>query len=156
MKEIPLSRGLVALVDDADYASVMAAGPWHAYPGHLTLYARHSISATRQITLHSFLTGWPITDHQNGNGLDNRRSNLRAATTSQNNANARVRRDNTSGYKGVAYIPKSGKWRAYIGNPQRHLGHHDTAEQAAHAYDVAAVARFGEFAILNLPLEQTA
>lgn len=151
--EVPLTRGMVALVDDSDYERVMESGPWHAYPGPRTHYARHSITPGRQVTLHSFLTGWSLVDHINGDGLDDRRVNLRAATHAQNNANVRLRRDNHSGFKGVA-DSRSGRWRAYIGSsPVLHIGTFDTPEEAARAYDAAAIQHFGEFARLNFPGE---
>jgi AP2 domain len=149
--EVPLTRGMVALVDDSDFERIAASGPWHAYPGHLTHYARHSITASRQVTLHSFITGWSFVDHINGDGLDDRRTNLRAATQAQNNANVRLRRDNRSGFKGVA-SSRSGRWRAYIGSsPVLHIGTFDTPQEAARAYDAAAIKHFGEFARINFP-----
>lgn len=104
-------------------------------------------------------------DHKNQNPLDNQRSNLRLCTPSQNNQNAAVRKDNTSGYKGVAYRKDvankvykyntknkvSKFWQAYINvsGKRKHLGYYDTAEQAAYAYDAAARELHGEFAYVN-------
>lgn len=155
-REVPLSRGKVALVDEDDYAAVLAAGPWHAYPGGRTFYARHSITSRRQIALHTFLTGWPFVDHANGDGLDNRRANLREATAAQNNRNVSCeRRNNTSGFKGVCWKTANRRWIAQIGADWRrmHIGYFDTAEQAALAYDAAALELHGEFARLNFPKE---
>lgn len=92
-------------------------------------------------------------DHRNGDGLDNRRDNLRYATTSQNCGNQRVGRNNTSGYKGVTPRP-SGKWRARIMYQRQcqHLGEYETKEDAARAYNEAALRLFGPFARLN-PIE---
>jgi hypothetical protein len=92
------------------------------------------------------------------NGLDNRRSNLRPATPSQNSGNARRPSDNTSGFKGVTFYGRTGRWRAYIGGHlrQRHLGYFRTAEEAARAYDEAAIDTWGEFAHLNFPKEHSA
>jgi hypothetical protein len=158
MERVPLSRGRFALVDDADYDAVMNAGPWHAYPGTGTYYARHSISPTRQITLHAFLTGWCLVDHRNSDGLDNRRENLREATWMQNAANARRRKDNSSGFKGVRQT-RTGRWTAVIGDGtgrKRQVGTFDSDIEAAKAYDAAARARWGEFARLNFPDEENA
>lgn len=90
-------------------------------------------------------------DHINGVRFDNRRCNLRVATQAQNNANAGLRSDSTSGFKGVSR--QGDKWRAYIRRDGRqvYLGQFDTAVEAARVYDAAAAAVFGEFARLNLP-----
>jgi hypothetical protein len=132
MKEIPLSRGLVALVDDADYDRLTAMGSWYADPGRHTFYARKNIyhPADRSFThlfMHNVITGWPYVDHRNGDGLDNRLQR------------------------------RSGKWMAYItlNRRQRYLGTFTTPESAARAYDAAPTRLFGEFARLNFPGEST-
>lgn len=161
MQRVPLSRGLFALVDDADYARVIAAGPWHVRPNGPRAYAQRRMLRTgvRQTTqsLHTFLTGWPLVDHINGDGLDNQRHNLRQATGTQNNANARRRADNRSGFKGVSRRPDRRSWHARIQADRklRHLGDYATPEAAARAYDAAARELFGEFARLNFPMETT-
>jgi hypothetical protein len=94
-------------------------------------------------------------DHINHNGLDNRRSNLRLATPSQNNANQRPRQDArlTSKYKGVYYDKSRGRWAAtiHVDGRTRGLGRYDTEDAAAAAYDHAAAEVWGEFALLNQP-----
>lgn len=92
-------------------------------------------------------------DHRNGNGLDNRRENLRRCTQSENLMNKRMGVNNTSGFKGVSATPR-GRWRSYInvyGN-RMHIGVFDTPEEAATAYDKKAKKYFKEFAVLNFPL----
>lgn len=93
---------------------------------------------------------WPSVwlDHINGNTLDNRISNLRAVTPSQNAANKRPRRDSTSGLKGVYFYPHENKWRSQICRDgiTRSLGVFDTPEAAHEAYNEAAAALFGEHA----------
>lgn len=94
-------------------------------------------------------------DHVNGDHLDNRRSNLRAARVSDNSRNARIRNDNTSGFKGVSFFKRKERYRAYINfeKKQIHIGYFDTPEEAARAYDTAARFLFGEFACVNFPRE---
>jgi hypothetical protein len=160
-REIPLPSGHVALVDDGDYELVMASGPWHANKRRhgftCKLYAQRSVRKpsggwTSQ-KLHTFLMGCSPVDHINGDGLDNRRCNLRPATASQNNRNARRRQTNLSGFKGVSSGPGKRRWRAriQIDGRIRQLGYYDTAEAAAVSYDVAAREAFGEFAHPNFP-----
>jgi hypothetical protein len=92
--------------------------------------------------------GRPIIDHRDGDATNNRWNNLRRATRSQNNANRRRPRHNTSGYKGVSIRRGSGKWRATIGRNGQiiHLGTFPTPQAAHAAYLAAARKLFGEFA----------
>ncbi|MBV9127076.1 MAG: HNH endonuclease [Verrucomicrobia bacterium] len=97
-----------------------------------------------------YMTGhWcrPLVDHRDGDATNNRWTNLRRATPSQNNANSRRPRHNTSGYKGVS-LRKSGRWQAVICNKGRliSLGTFATPEAAHAAYAAAARKLFGEFA----------
>jgi hypothetical protein len=154
-REVPLTQGYVALVDDEDYDAVMRAGRWQLSACGDHLYAGHAFKQG-SIRLHTFLTGWSLIDHVNGDGLDNRRCNLRPATQAQNNANMRRPRDNTSGYKGVNLYKRTGRWRATLTHQRRarHLGYYATAEEAARVYDAAASALWGEYARLNFPEEK--
>ena len=101
-----------------------------------------------------YMTGeWPSggVDHKNRDRLDNRWANLREANQSQNGANIGLLRSNTSGFKGVSFHKRARKWHAYIKSGRRriHLGLHETAEDAAAAYDAAAKRIFGDFALTN-------
>ena len=160
-REIPLTRGYVALVDDADYDFLVGIGSWYASPSKRTVYARHSTRRQGQVYstgMHNVILGGVGIDHVNGNGLDNRRVNLRRATDGENNRNRRRRTDNTSGYKGVSLHTRIGRFQAYItsGGRRQHLGYFDDLIEAARAYDAAAIETFGEFARLNFPKEHIA
>lgn len=103
--------------------------------------------------MHTLLTGWPLVDHRDGDGLNNRMDNLRPATCAQNSANQARPVSNTSGYKGVSWRKRDRRWYAYIkvNGKQCHLGSYATAQDAAHAYDAAAIAAWGEYARPNFP-----
>lgn len=87
-------------------------------------------------------------DHINGDGADNRLVNLREATSSQNQHNAGVRRDNRSGYKGVSWSKLHSKWRAYVNykGKRHYFGLHANIEDARAAQIEAAARLHGEFA----------
>lgn len=155
--EIPLggreAAGRVALIDIDDYESV-AERAWHVHeskrPG--SNYGPYAANKTKKkIYMHSLVTGWPAVDHENHNGLDNRRRNLRPATKAQNGANQQKQAGSSSQYKGVSWSKRSGRWRAYITG--KHIGYFRTEELAAKAYDRAATKKFGEYALLNFPTE---
>lgn len=161
-REIPLTRGFVAVVDDEDYERAAAAGRWYPTPPRgLRVYAQMGVRKAdgRRTTqkLHTFLTGWPEVDHIDGDGLNNTRTNLRPATRSQNNGNAR-RRLNISGYKGVSWQKRDRIWyaRIQLHGQKRYLGGFKTAEDAARAYDAAALEVFGAFARTNFPISREA
>jgi len=149
-KEIPLTKGKMAIVDDDDFEE-LSKYKWNLHPkgyGYSKIFGKNTL-------MHRFIIGDigdSHVDHANGNGLDNRRINLRPCTRSENMANRRgCQRNNTSGYCGVAYHKKRGRWRAEIGlnGNKIFLGFYDTPEAAARAYDAAARVAFGEFAKLN-------
>lgn len=105
--------------------------------------------------MHRYLMGDPTgleVDHINLDTLDNRRSNLRVATRSQNAANRRRQSNNSSGYKGVSWNKERKKWHAYICVGRKHitLGRFNSIVQAARAYNDAALTFFGEYAKLNV------
>lgn len=159
MKTIPLSKGKVAIVDNEHFEAINQF-KWSAHSrGYAYRQAKGKDGKRRSILLHRFvmeLAGREPghrTDHINGERLDCRADNLRAATASQNGANSKRRINNTSGFKGVSWHG-CGKWQAYIrvhGESRRHLGLFDCKVQAACAYDAAARKAWGQFAALNFP-----
>lgn len=90
-------------------------------------------------------------DHKDTNKLNNLETNLRMCDGLQNHHNVKIRKDNTSGQKGVSWSKVVGKWASYISNNYKrtHLGYFNTIEEAAKAYNEAAILLHGEFAVLN-------
>lgn len=150
--EIPLTQGKVAIVDDEDVERVLASGKWGASRRADTWYACRDGPRPRRLKvyMHRVVLGLgpddPDVDHVDGDGLNNRRSNLRLATASQNLGNQRARA-HSSRFKGV-YRNKQGRWQTQISveGVKRHLGTFDTEEEAGSVYDAAARSLFGEFA----------
>lgn len=152
-KLIPLTHGACALVDDGDYDRLMQHKWFLSRSGYAI---RHVWTGEKSIAEHMHrvvigadCNGFDV-DHINGDPLDNRRCNLRIATRSQNMANARAHRDG-SGYKGITFDKRRNKYfaRICINYKTRFLGYYDTAEEAAEAYNKAAVNTFGVFSKLN-------
>jgi hypothetical protein len=156
VKEIPLSQGKVALVDDEDYERVVCFN-WCASKARDTYYAVRGVRVNgkkRLQLMHRLLLrlvpgDTRQGDHRNGNGLDNRRScNLRIGTHSQNQHNKSKTSRNTSGFKRVSYSKERRKWEVQIGINGKaiHLGRFPSAETAFNAYVEAAQKYHGEFA----------
>lgn len=152
---IPLTQGKVAVVDAND-APALLAYRWQAAKSKRTYYARRAVTVPpgrqRYISMHRQIMGDPPgkeVDHENGDGLDNRRANLRVCTQAQNSRNKRLHANNTSGFRGVRRSKDTGVWIASIAGT--YLGSYDTAEEAARAYDTRAREMFGAFAKLNFP-----
>jgi hypothetical protein len=159
MREIPLTRGFTAYVDDEDFDRV-AAHKWYPMVKKRTVYAFTSIPTTQgsgvsSVSMHRFiLSAIPGTqiDHEDHNGLNNQKSNLRTVTRSQNLGNSRkTLRTVTSRFKGVCWSKKDRKWLAgiMVRGKYVYLGLHKDEEEAARAYDHSARELFGEFADTN-------
>jgi hypothetical protein len=161
MKEIPLTRGQVAIVDSADY-EWLREFRWvaHKSPHTDTWYAVYKVGERdlrRNVWMHRLIMNAPeglTVDHKDGDGLHNWRDNLRLCPHWLNRGNSRKNSRNTSGFKGVHLDKRNGHWLAMIrvhGKTQ-HIGCFLTPEEAAAAYDRTAVAGFGEFARTNAML----
>ena len=159
-KQISLTRGYVALVDDNDYAW-LSQNKWLVVgPGYAGRFDRTG-SKPKLIYMHRAILDAQSkqrVDHINANKLDNRRENLRIVTNRQNHQNRTPRRDTSSdGRKGVSWHKHTGKWYARIMvNGQRvHLGYFKGIEGATLLYDAAARHFFGEYARPNCPDKST-
>lgn len=155
MKKIPLTKGMEALVDDQDYKFLMQ-WDWQYHSTDNGGYAVRTIrNPTKKIWMHHVVAtrkGLVIKsccDHIDRNGVNNRRDNLRLATSSQNGAN-RFRK-NKSGFRGVYWYPRYSKWSTQIRveGKLHNLGYFTDKIEAAKAYNKAAEEHFGEFAWLN-------
>ena len=162
IRYIPLTRGLYAIVDAQDYEK-LSQYKWHAQSdeGRKTVYAARTISCrengrrrSRAVLMHreimKTLKGM-VVDHINGNGINNRRCNMRNCTQFQNTHNCRPRKGGKSRFIGVD--PHRDKWRARVCYKGRkhHVGLFDDEVEAAKARDRKAVELFGQFARLNFP-----
>lgn len=156
---IPLTCNRSAIVDADDYEFLMQ---WNWYAlwsrGTQTFYAVRGVKNNKGRTIpfpmhRAVMPCEPgfVNDHINGDTLDNRKSNLRCATNSENLCNRRLQSNNTSGFRGVGWVKKDKRWRARlkVDGQEIVLGYFKTAEEAAKAYDEGARKVYGEFARLN-------
>lgn len=160
---IELTQGHVTIVDDEDFDQ-LSKHRWKIFKVKgVPKYAARTTGARgmKTILMHrqilQAVTGIEV-DHKDGNGLDNRRTNLRIATHRQNMANGpkKPKHGNppTSQFKGVYWNKERGKWQAQIARGDggvAYLGRFTLEEEAANAYDKKAIELFGEFARLNFP-----
>ena len=155
MKEIALTQGRTALVDDDDYEWL---SQWRWYfnsngPG----YASRWDKSRRSVLMHRVIMNAEkgvVIGHRNGNTLDNRRVNLYRATRSTLGSQQRPQTGGHSRYKGVTWDRSNQRWRAQIkvqGKP-KHLGYFTDEAAAAQAYDEAAARLFGPVAVTNVGL----
>ena len=154
MKEILCTYGGIALVDDEDYHKVCNLN-WNDYAGYPRTFKRVNGGKLTSETMHRIILipkeGFVI-DHINGNKLDNRKENLRYCLHCENTRNSKINSRNKTGYKGVIWHKRDKKFQANIRiNGKRiHLGYFIKAEDAARAYNAAAIKYHKEFARLNI------
>lgn len=119
MKKIKLTQNKYALVDNKDYVD-LSKHKWQAEKSGKTFYAVRTIRTPKGRTclqMHRYIINAPkgmLTDHIDGNGLNNQKKNLRLATASDNARNRGKQKNNTSGFKGVSYCKRDNVWRAQI------------------------------------------
>ena len=152
MKRIKLTQGKFAIVSDKDYEK-LSVFKWYFSNG----YAVRDVwinGKSKTIFMHREIMNTPKgmdTDHINRNRSDNRSTNLRICTRSENRMNVSERSDNTSGIKGVYWHEKCKNWRVQIcfNGCRKHIGYFNDKIKAIKAYNNAATKYFGEFAYLN-------
>ncbi len=153
MKKIELSKGKEALVSDEDWEELSRTA-WYEEDG----YAVGRPNLVEMVGMHRWIMNAPeelMVDHINWDGLDNRRENLRLARRLDNSRNLRVNKaGRSSRYKGVS-LHRNGKWKVQVRVEKKNVtvGYFFIEEEAARAYDKAAVEAHGAFASLNFPLE---
>jgi len=152
VKRIPITGGLYAYVDAADYPEI-SRWRWHMESG----YAMR-IENGKKIFMHRQLMNPPkgkVVDHISGNRLDNTRANLHNVTPAENNRNHPKHQGSSSRYFGVYFRTKRNKWEAALclNGRRKFVGHYNSEVEAARAYDRAAVIYFGDGARLNFPDE---
>ena len=162
MKTIKLTRGKVAIVDDSLF-DLLNAFSWYAQKPNYVWYAsrdetrvdgsRSTVFMHRLIAEMAGMDMSQVINHRDGDGLNNQTGNLRSATTAQSIQNQRMKRNNTSGYRGVNWNRPNRKWMALImaDGKRFNLGCYPSKVEAALAYDAAARLHHGEFARLNFP-----
>ena len=159
MKMIWLTQGQFTLVDDKDYEK-LSKHKWYAIKKNNAFYAVRNIvkdnNKRTMLLLHREILNITdrdiITDHIDHNGLNNKQSNLRKATWSENNANRRPTENSSSKYLGVGFVKKSKKWICQIQKDKKliYIGTFDNENDAAMAYNKKAIELHGEFANTNI------
>ena len=152
-REIPLTRGAVALVDDEDY-DWLSQWCWRLNSHGYAIRSFKLDGKTRYLNMHRIVMDaqrGQYVDHIDHNRLNNRRANLRFVTAQENQRHRRTFCNNSTGFKGVSFLHN--QWHARLGLDRQmiHLGFFDDLQVAAQVYDAAARRVFGEFTLPNLP-----
>ena len=160
VKEIKLTQGKVAFVDDEDFEKLNKY-KWCFHKQKKTGYAERCVRIGKRVDnkvlvvrMHREIVKAPKgleVDHKDRNGLNNQKSNLRIVTHSQNQMNKCLQRNNKSGYKGVSWDKKLQKWlvRIVVMDKRVVLGYCDTAKEGVLIYNESVKRHYGEFARLN-------
>lgn len=161
MPYIPLNHSKYAVIDDEDF-DIIAYHKWYFHKGYAVRTQKVN-GKKKMIYMHRRIMKPPadmVVDHINGNGLDNRRNNLRVCTRGENVRNmrrtqSRKKAERHSRFKGVYWVEQSQKWVAQIrvNKKQVHLGYFENEEDAARTYDMAAQHYFGKFACTNIAIK---
>ena len=158
MREIQLTRGLKAQVDDEDYEALNQF-KWQANEDKYTFYVTRSLKIVNgrrpSLRMHRVVMNAPENmevDHKDKNGLNNQKYNLRICTKAQNHFCQKPNHNSVSRYKGVWWREDVNKWQAGITpNGKRiHLGYFVSEIEAAKSYDAKAIEVFGKFARINI------
>lgn len=155
-KEVHLTKGYVATVDDEDY-ELVKRHTWRVQVrksgnAYAITHIRRPDGKQTTLSMHRLIVG--VTDakvqvdHINGDALDNRRVNMRTCTNAQNQRNKGTTSGNVSGVKGVSWHKRDNRWQANIcvNLKSIHLGYFDIKSDAVAAYQIAAIKHHGEFA----------
>lgn len=151
MKYIPLSMGKFAKVDDEEYQRLIQYR-WHYNNGYAKTWHKG-----KRVRMHRLIMNAPAgvnVDHRDHDKLNNQKFNLRLCTLIENNRNGVLRKDNTSGYKGVSIDPSTGYWRpsVYLNGKALYFGQYSDKRHAALAHDLWATDLYGEFVSTNFPV----
>ncbi len=155
MKNILLSKGKIAIIDEKDFKVVNKSKWCLSSTGYAITHIKGSGKNGKNMFMHRLIMGFPlgmVVDHINGNVLDNRRENLRICSHRENIRNQKIQNIvKTSVYKGVHWRKDIRKWSAKIqvNGKQLVIGIFKEEQHAAMAYDIWAKENFGEFAKLN-------
>lgn len=160
MKTIRLTKGFVALVDDEDFVNITkykwrVCGERNNNPHAICSTIQNKNTKQKTFYMHRLIMKAEraqIVDHENRNGLDNQKHNLRFATHSQNMANRKSHKNSSSKYKGVSFHKRDNVFCSQIQHEKKviHLGNFKNEIEAAIAYNDAATKYHGKFAILNI------
>ena len=160
-KTIPLTQGYETIVDDEDY-EILSNHKWSVNKFSKTCYAVRGVArrdgSIKKIIMHRVLMNakkGEFVDHINGNGLDNRKHNLRICGLAENCKNRGPNKNSSSQYKGVSWCKSKNLWVAQImiSGKGKTIGRFCDEKEAAKAYDSVCKEIHGEFAWLNFPAE---